>query len=248
MTSTETTAQRDPVAIFGAGGVGLDIGIDLLSCNDRVVFLDDNISVKDKVYGIGSLLVGGSEKLEDPRFLRRHDLIVAIGDNDKRRELSELARRNAANLSIFIHPDATVGMRVELDNGILILRGACVSNTVKIGKGTIVDMGAVVPHDTVLGEYVNIAPNVTLGSCRIGDGTLVGLGAVVKTGVTVGRNVLVGMGAVVTHDVEDNVVVFGNPARVIKRKVANERQPDPDSEAALPEAGRRIVVPIKSGS
>ena len=43
-----------------------------------------------------------------------------------------------------------------------------------------------------------------------------GGGAIVLPGVTVGENAVVGAGAVVTKDVPTNVIVAGNPARVIK--------------------------------
>ncbi|MDA3849690.1 MAG: DapH/DapD/GlmU-related protein [Spirochaetaceae bacterium] len=41
-------------------------------------------------------------------------------------------------------------------------------------------------------------------------------GAVVLPGVTIGENVVVAAGAVVTKDIPDNVVVGGNPARILK--------------------------------
>ena len=45
----------------------------------------------------------------------------------------------------------------------------------------------------------------------------IGAGATILPGVTVGENAVVGAGSVVTKDVEDNTVVAGNPARLIKR-------------------------------
>ena len=48
----------------------------------------------------------------------------------------------------------------------------------------------------------------------IEDGAIIGAGAVIKAGVKVGKNSVVAMGAVVTKDVPENVVVLGNPARV----------------------------------
>ncbi|WP_127534035.1 maltose O-acetyltransferase [Paenibacillus kobensis] len=50
----------------------------------------------------------------------------------------------------------------------------------------------------------------------IGDNVWIGGRAVINPGVTIGDNVVIGSGAVVTKDVPDNVVVGGNPARVIK--------------------------------
>lgn len=50
----------------------------------------------------------------------------------------------------------------------------------------------------------------------IGHNVWIGGRAVINPGVTIGNNVVVGAGAVVVKDVPDNVVVGGNPARVIK--------------------------------
>lgn len=51
----------------------------------------------------------------------------------------------------------------------------------------------------------------------VGEDCWLGGGVTVCPGVTIGRGVTVGAGSVVTKDVEDFVVVAGNPARVIKR-------------------------------
>ena len=53
-------------------------------------------------------------------------------------------------------------------------------------------------------------------SVVIEDNVWIGGGAVLLPGVTVGRNAVVGAGAVVTRDVPANCVVGGNPARVIR--------------------------------
>lgn len=51
---------------------------------------------------------------------------------------------------------------------------------------------------------------------KIGDNAWIGGRAVILPGVTLGDNVVVASGAVVTKDVPDNVVVAGNPAKIIK--------------------------------
>ena len=50
----------------------------------------------------------------------------------------------------------------------------------------------------------------------IGDNVWIGGRAVINPGVTIGNNVVIASGAVVTKDVPDNVVVGGNPAKIIK--------------------------------
>ena len=51
----------------------------------------------------------------------------------------------------------------------------------------------------------------------IGDNCWIGGGAIINPGVTLGNNVVVGSGAVVTKSFPDNVVIAGNPAKIIKR-------------------------------
>lgn len=85
------------------------------------------------------------------------------------------------------------------------------------------------------GNHVFIGPNVSIyTACHpleqeerdkgvewaepvtIGDSVWIGGNAVILPGVTIGSNVVIGAGSVVTHDVPDNVVVAGNPAKMIK--------------------------------
>lgn len=50
----------------------------------------------------------------------------------------------------------------------------------------------------------------------IGDGTWVGARAMILPGVTIGKRVVVAAGSVVTRDVPDDVLVAGNPARIVR--------------------------------
>ena len=56
---------------------------------------------------------------------------------------------------------------------------------------------------------------------KIGNDVWIGGNATILPGVTIGNNVIVAAGAVVTHDVPDNVIVGGVPAKVI-REIEND--------------------------
>lgn len=73
-----------------------------------------------------------------------------------------------------------------------------------------------------IGKNCIIYPGVTIGGRSydgyptIGDNVFIGLGAKVIGKVTVGNNVIIAPNAVVTHDVPDNAIVGGVPAKIIK--------------------------------
>ncbi len=52
---------------------------------------------------------------------------------------------------------------------------------------------------------------------KIGNHVWIGGGAIILPGVTVGDNVVIGAGSVVTKDIPDNVVAFGAPCRVVRK-------------------------------
>ena len=58
---------------------------------------------------------------------------------------------------------------------------------------------------------------LTIKDIRIKKNAWIGSGAIILPGITIGENAIVGAGSVVTHNVPDNTVVAGNPARIIKK-------------------------------
>ncbi len=86
-----------------------------------------------------------------------------------------------------------------------------------------------------VGDYTMIGPNVTIATAghpvlpalrekgyqynapvRIGKSCWLGAGVVVLPGVTIGDNVVIGAGSIVTKDIPSNVVAVGNPCKVLR--------------------------------
>ncbi len=84
-------------------------------------------------------------------------------------------------------------------------------------------LGVVINRECVIGENCTIGKGVVIGGRsgnpvvpHLGNSVLVGSNAVIIGPVKVGNHAQIGAGAVVVHDVPENAVVVGNPARVIK--------------------------------
>ena len=93
-----------------------------------------------------------------------------------------------------------------------------------IGPGVILGNNCKIYHNVTLGAKDNYAKKCVDsdvwgkkdGFPRIGDNVLIGTGACVLGNIKIGNNVIIGANSVVLSDVPDNVVVAGNPAKVIK--------------------------------
>ena len=107
--------------------------------------------------------------------------------------------------------------------GIEIHPGAKLGNYLFIDHGN----GVVIGEDAIVGEYVTIYHQVTLGAtgnetgkrhATIGDHVLIGAGSKVMGNVVVGNNVKIGAGSIVLKDIKDNTTVVGMPSyREIER-------------------------------
>ncbi len=88
---------------------------------------------------------------------------------------------------------------------------------VRVGDNSSIHMGALIGHETCIGNSVFIAHAVSVsGCCIIGDGTFIGTNATILPRIRIGQWATIGAGSVVTRDVPDYAVAVGNPAKVIK--------------------------------
>lgn len=107
---------------------------------------------------------------------------------------------------------------VSIGANTVIVR-AVMGNTT-IGKYSILGHGVSIGHGCKIGKKVMIAPGAVIsGSCTIGDGVWIGPNVSIRENLSIGNDSFIGIGSVVTRDVENNQIILGNPARpIIKSK------------------------------
>ncbi|MDP7323915.1 MAG: acyltransferase [Candidatus Woesearchaeota archaeon] len=126
---------------------------------------------------------------------------------------------------------------VELGENCILGKGVYIDFGVKIGRNCKIQNRSSIYHGTTIEEGVFIGPHVVVtndknprainldGSLKSDDdweergvlikkGASIGAGTVILPGVTVGRFSMIGAGAVVTKDIPDFGIAYGNPARV----------------------------------
>jgi acetyltransferase-like isoleucine patch superfamily enzyme len=118
-----------------------------------------------------------------------------------------------------------IGNNTEIGDNVSIGSLVHIDYNVKIGDNTRIEGSVYIPPLTTIGKNVFIGPCVTftndpypMSPKMIGvvveDGAIIGGRAVFKAGISIGKNSVVAMGAVVTKDVPPNVVVMGHPATI----------------------------------
>jgi acetyltransferase-like isoleucine patch superfamily enzyme len=124
-----------------------------------------------------------------------------------------------------IGPGSTIGAGVYVGAGVRLGRACKIQNNALLYEGLRLEDGVFVgPQVCFTNDFLPRAVNPDLslksaadwevGQTLVREGASVGAQAVVITGVTIGRWALVGAGSVVTQDVADHMLVFGQPARM----------------------------------
>lgn len=198
--------------IFGAGGHGRVVADAAMAAGQWLRVL---ASDRDPARCTGELLPGVPLLPAYAAKAAAGAVHVAIGDGSNRAK--EVAALPAGLLATVVHPHASVSRHAGIGPGCFIAAQAVVGPNASLGVSVIVNHGAVVDHDVVVGDFSHVAPLAALGGgARLGRRVLVGSGASVLPGVSVGDDVVIGAGAVVAHDLPHAGTYAGVPARRLR--------------------------------
>lgn len=205
------------LGIYGTGGTGWEIYDLVPELNspkwDKVVFIDDTKE---------SCVLSGVECMPFSVFEEKYpcdiaEVIISLGEPKYRELLYDKVTASNYTLPTLIHPEAYVSQRAKFGQGVIVKPKAVLSNATINDNSLIADL-ATVGHDVVIGKHCVVSGHSTInGGSVLANNVFVGVSANIREGTKIGKFSIVSMAAAIFKDIDDELIVMGNPARIIAK-------------------------------
>ena len=160
---------------------------------------------------------------------------------------TKIGERCNIGQNVFVAADVTIGNNVKIQNNVSLYTGVVVEDDVFLGPSMVLT--------NVINPRSHVSRKDEYKSTLIKRGASVGANATIVCGVTLGRYCFIGAGSVITRNIPDYALVYGNPGRVqgwmCQCGVRLEFESlDGQEQAICPECGERyskkgqVVEPI----
>lgn len=184
-----------------------------------IEFIDDTRKEKEfystKVYSFDEI----AQRKDKSLF----ECIIANGEPIYRESLLKNLKNIGINIATIIAPSANLSPTSKIGQGVLIRDYSEIGSMSEIGENVVIQPNIYIGHNVKIGNHCVISAQSFIGGLsEIGERTYIGPGSFIKDRIKIGNNSIVGIGSVVNHNIPDNVIVNGNPAKVISRNFSRK--------------------------
>jgi sugar O-acyltransferase (sialic acid O-acetyltransferase NeuD family) len=202
-----------PIGILGAGGHASETFCWARRAGYQVVHCYDSFKIEP-----GTLLIGGYQCAVSNKI--KPDLEYIIGVGDPQTKLKILAAAGPVSLAeAIVDPSAILGEDIIIGRGSIIAPNSIITTDVVIGECATINSVVTIAHNSRIGDLFNAAPGVNIsGNVTIGNRVTVGTNSAIREKIHVTDDVIIGMGAIVTKNLNTPGVYVGCPARKMKKE------------------------------
>lgn len=207
--------ENRELIVVGGGGFAKEVIWLARDCGFNVIgLLDDNQANHGSMVNGVAVLGDVSSWAE----YRDKQFVVAIGNpRTKKAVVHKMEAFGMPDYATLIHPSVFMSDSVSVGRGSIICAGTILTVEIVIGEHVILNLGVTVGHESELKDFVTVAPQAAIsGNVSLAETVEVGTGALIRQGLEVAVGGMVGMGAVLTKPVPENTIFAGNPARKLK--------------------------------
>ena len=190
------------------------------------------VGIIDSIHELGSdrfgyKILGRQEDIVE--IINQHQIqggLITIGDNWIRHIVSDQILKLLPNFEFVnaIHPSVIIGNNVKLGVGITAMAGVIFNPKSSIGNFTFFATGAQIEHDCIISDFASVsAGSVTGGYVKLGKFSALTLGVTVLDRLEIGENTVVGAGSLILKSLPSDVLVYGNPASIIRKRATGEK-------------------------
>ena len=190
------------------------------------------VGIIDSIHEVGSdrfgyKILGRQEDIVE--IINQHQIqggLITIGDNWIRHIVSDQILKLLPNFEFVnaIHPSVIIGNNVKLGVGITAMAGVIFNPKSSIGNFTFFATGAQIEHDCIISDFASVsAGSVTGGYVKLGKFSALTLGVTVLDRLEIGENTVVGAGSLILKSLPSDVLVYGNPVSIIRKRATGEK-------------------------
>lgn len=201
------------IIVIGAGGHSAEIDDYFQYAKNKlpdfeleiVGYIDDNAS-SYRNYDFTAPFLGD---IQSHLVQKELYYIMGIANLKYRRPIIEKFLAEGAVFISFIHPDTYISASSKIGIGVVVAPGVNIGPKVTIGNFTLINSRSSMGHDTTVGSYNFICPNVCFsGFTLVGDENLFGINSTTIPGIQIGSRNKIAAGMILDKNVGDDEVVF----------------------------------------